>query len=329
MASLPSLLIARSAALCWLLIAQPVQANPQGSDQFSTSGGYDRFAVGNAHRWYDNHSTDAKEQSRHCASLLNEASAYQEKAFALYAQAKQPGLGHAQITALRKQGMEQIRLREIKIRAFIDCVNHALRQTGLPSDRFASGGDNTSGDRVRTQSPPPHGPDKSGSKGIKRVPEPRSAPRGESQPNALQTAVDDCLTTSVSNYRGPDWARYNREAPRPKPGGAGQQPFDMLGVAADQALDLDEAVYGAWQDRELMRDYLIGWLMHCLTDRKMVPKQDPRLPYRRLMEARAPSDSKNRTRITRRFEEFGYGYRSYPLPPFWDHEVADPPSPSQ
>jgi hypothetical protein len=47
-------------------------------------------------------------------------------------------------------------------------------------------------------------------------------------------------------------------------------------VAADQALDLDEAVNGKWQDRELMRDYLVGWLTHCLTDRKVLPMQDPR-----------------------------------------------------
>lgn len=329
MASLPSPLIARSAALCWLLIAQPVQAQPQGSDLFSTSGGYDRFAVGNAHRWYDNHSTEAKEQSRHCLSLLDEANAYQERAFALYAQAKQPGLASAQVTALRKQGMEQITLRETKIRAFIDCFNHAMRHTGPPSDQFASGGDGTSGDRVQAQSPPSHGPDNRGNKGIKRVPTQRPAPQGESQPSTFQTAVDDCFATSVSNYRGPDWARYNRETPRQQRGGPGRQPFEMLGVAADQALDLDEAVYGAWQDRELMRDYLIGWLMHCLTNRKVVPKEDPRIPYRRFMEARGPADWKNRKRITKRFEEFGYGYRSYPLPPFWDHEAAGPPSPSQ
>ncbi len=46
------------------------------------------------------------------------------------------------------------------------------------------------------------------------------------------------------------------------------------------------------------------------------------------MEARESPESKNPKRITRRFEEFGYGYRSYPLPPFWDHDVAGPPSPS-
>lgn len=77
-----------------------------------------------------------------------------------------------------------------------------------------------------------------------------------------------------------------------------------------------------------MRDYLIGWLIHCLTDRKVLPKQDPRIPYRRFMEAREPSDSQTRKRITRRFEEFGYGYRSYPLPPFWDHDMAGPLSPA-
>lgn len=45
----------------------------------------------------------------------------------------------------------------------------------------------------------------------------------------------------------------------------------VSGVAAEQALKLDELAYGKWNDRELMHDYLIGWLTHCLTDSKVPP----------------------------------------------------------
>ncbi len=182
------------------------------------------------------------------------------------------GLDGRQTTALRKQANEQFALTDAKIRAFIDCFNQTVRHTGSPSEQFASSGDGTPNDRAQTQSRPSPDLGNDGAKGIKRVPEKRSTPRGRSQPSALEKAVDDCFATSVPNYRGLDWARYNSEAPRPKRGGQIQQPFDISGVAADQALDLDEAVYGAWTDRELMRDYLIGWVIHCLTDRKVLPK---------------------------------------------------------
>jgi hypothetical protein len=127
--------------LCGLLMAWPGEVFPQGSDVFSSSGQYDRFAVGGAHRWYDNHSTEAKDKSSHCLSILAEAKAYQETAFALYAQAKQPGLASAEVTALRRQGMEQIRLRGEKLRAFTDCFNQANRQKSPPSDQFATESD--------------------------------------------------------------------------------------------------------------------------------------------------------------------------------------------
>ena len=51
-------------------------------------------------------------------------------------------------------------------------------------------------------------------------------------------------------------------------------------MAAEQALQLDELVYGVWNDRELMHDYLVGWLTHCLSDNKVLPMQDPRGAYR-------------------------------------------------
>ncbi|MBA5865442.1 MAG: hypothetical protein GDA67_01965 [Nitrospira sp. CR1.3] len=319
--------LARLVCLCSFLAAASVHAQPKG-DVFSSQGQYDPFAVGSAHRWYDKHSTEAKEKSSHCLSILEEAKAYQDKALALYEEAKQPGNSRRQ-SELVKQANEQIRLRGERLRAFTDCVNQALRQTGPPSDQFASSGDGTPNGRVQTESPPAPDPSDGGSKGIKRFPEKPAIPRDKSQPTAIESAADDCFAASVPNYRGPDWVRYNRKAPKTKPVGQVQPLFDTLGLAADQALDLDEAVYGAWQDRELMRDYLIGWLSHCLTERKVVLKQDPRIPYRRHMEARAPSDLQTRKRITSRFEEFGYGYRSYPLPPFWDHDMAGPPSPTR
>ena len=299
----------------------------QVSDVFSSSDEYDKFAVGGAHRWYDKHSTEAKEKSSHCLSILDEAKVYQDNALALYEEARRPGDSRRQ-SELVRQANEQIRLRGEKLRAFTDCVNQAIRQTGPLSDQFASSGNETPGDRVQTESPPSPDPGDGGGKGIKRLPEKPLPQRERSQPTAIEQAADDCFAASVPNYRGPDWVRYNRKAPHTKPVGHIQPLFDTLGFAADQALDLDEAVYGTWQDRELMRDYLIGWLTHCLTERKVLQRQDPRIPYRRHMEARAPSDVQARKRITRRFEEFGYGYRSYPLPPFWDHDVAGPPSPA-
>jgi hypothetical protein len=296
-----------------ILVSSPVLAEAQGSDVFSSSGQYDNFAVGGAHRWDDNHSAEFKQKSSPGLSILDEAKAFQDTALALYEEAKRPGNSRRQ-TELVRQANEQIKLRGQKLKAFTDCVNQGTRQAGPQSDQFASTGGGTAPDDVQTQPTvqPSPAPANGRGKGIKRVPEKPAAPRGKSQPTALEKTVDDCFATSVPNYRGPDWAHYNGGAPRPQRGKPVQQPFDIAGIAADQALDLDEAVYGAWEDRELMRDYLIGWLMHCATDRKVLPKQDPRIPYRRLMEAREPSDSKNTKRITRRFEEFGYGYRKLP-----------------
>jgi hypothetical protein len=317
--------------LAWtLLTPSSGSAQPQTSDVFSSSGQYDRFAVGSAHRWYDKHSAEAKEKSSHCLSLLDEAKVYQDKALALYEEAKRPGNSRRQ-SALVKQANEQIRLRGEKLRAFTDCVNQALRQKGPLSDQFASSGDGTASDQVQTQpAPQPSSvPDKSGGKGIKRVPEKPSKSDTTSEPVALEKAVDDCFAKFVPNYRSPDWSSFSPESFRPTRAGQFNQSFMVSGVAAEQALQLDEAVYGKWEDRELMNDYLVGWLTHCLTDSKVLPMQDPRIPYRRFLESRNPSPSQNSKRITKQFEEFGYGYRSYPLPPFWDHDLAGPPSPGR
>jgi len=110
-----------------VLAPWPTAAQPVGSDVFSSSGDYDRFAVGGAHRWYDKHSPDFRQNASHCLSILNEAKAYQDKALALYEEAKRPGNSRRQ-SELVKQANEQIRLRGEKLRAFTDCANQANRR---------------------------------------------------------------------------------------------------------------------------------------------------------------------------------------------------------
>lgn len=303
-----------------LLTAWPAHSEPAPSDVFSTSGEYDRFAVGNAHRWYDNHSTEFKQNSSHCLSILDEAKVYQDKALALYEEAKRPGNSRRQ-SELVKQANEQIRLRGEKLKAFTDCVNQANRRQEPTSDVFASSGEGSPAPQ------PPPDQKNGGEKGIKRVPDRPPTRNHDSQPVSFDTAIDDCFKKSVPNYASPDWTRFTPESLRPKRAGQFHQSFGLSGVAADRALDLDEAVYGKWKDRELMRDYLVGWLTHCLTDRKVLPMQDPRLSYRDFMIAHERPDNVTSNRIAERFEEFGFGYRSYPLPPFWDHDLAGPPSP--
>lgn len=293
-------------------------AQSVGSDLVNTSGDYGRFEVGNAHRWYDGHSTNAKRHSTHCLSILDEAKAIEETALALDEQARQPGLDSRRATALRKQANAQFALRSKKVRAFIDCFNQANRRQGPTSDVFASDG--------KGSPPPPSTQENGDEKGIKRVPARPPTKNSASPSITLDEAIDDCFKKSVPNYRGPDWSRFAPESLRPKQVGQFHQSFGLSGVAADQALDQDEAAYGRWQDRELMHDYLVGWLTHCLTDREVLPMQDPRISYRDYMIAHERPDNVKPTRINERFEEFGYGYRSYPLPPFWDHDLAGPPA---
>ena len=107
------------------------------------------------------------------------------------------------------------------------------------------------------------------------------------------------------------------------------QSFVVSGVAAEQALQLDELVYGKWEDRELMHDYLVGWLTHCLTDNKVLPMQDPRQPYQQFIRSDHRQGSQNQARMAERNSNFFYGYGSYPLRPFWDQDVAGPPSPDR
>ncbi len=151
------------------------QAQPAGSDVFSSQGEYDRVAVGGAHRWYDDHSTEAKQKSSHCLPILDEAKAFQDQGLALDKAARQPGIDSRQATALRKQANEQFGLRDKNIRAFIECVNQANRgpmlqgqveqHEGLPR-KPTQDNQNPQRQNRRTDTPPP-----------KRV-----APRPESVP---------------------------------------------------------------------------------------------------------------------------------------------------
>ena len=114
------------------LLLQPSigHAQPVGSDVFSSQGEYDRFAVGGAHRWYDHHSDEFKQNGSHCLSMLDEAKVYQDKALELYEEAKRPGNSRRQ-SELVRQANEQIRMRGEKLRAFTNCVNQANRRPVL------------------------------------------------------------------------------------------------------------------------------------------------------------------------------------------------------
>lgn len=101
------------------------QAQPT-SDVFSSSGDYDRFAVGGAHRWFDNHTADFKQKGRHCLGILDQAKIDQDEALALYEQARQPGVGNA--AELVRQANVKIQMRGDKLRAFTDCVNQSNRR---------------------------------------------------------------------------------------------------------------------------------------------------------------------------------------------------------
>lgn len=302
--------IAGPLLVCGVLIPWPGQAQPQGSDVFSSSGQYDKFAVGAAHRWYDLHSPDVRQRSSDCLSILDEAKSYQERAFVLYEEARRPGLPNEQRTTLVKQGNEQIRLRGEKLRAFTDCVNHAIRQKGPLSDTFASNSE-------------------SGGKGLKRVPGKPPKANSTPPPVTLDKAVDDCFAKSVPNYTSPDWSRFSPESLRPKRVGQFEQSFTVSGVAADQALNMDEQVYGKWNDRELLHDYLVGWLTRCLSQHKVLPMQDPRSPYAQLLRKEAQGRPQDTARQKERQDQFFYGYGSYPLPPFWNQDVAGPPAPQR
>lgn len=171
--------------LCALLAHPSIgHAQPGGSDVFSSQGEYDDHAVGGAHRWYDNHSTHAKQRSGHCLSILENAKAIQGTALVLDEQARQPGIGSRLASALRKQANEQFGLRDKNIRVFIDCFNQANRpHKGPPSDQFATSEDSPQHGNQQTpqgsQSFPPSR--QTEDKGQKKVPGPSQKP-GSNEP---------------------------------------------------------------------------------------------------------------------------------------------------
>ncbi len=249
--------LAAGSLLLWsVLISWPAFAQPQGSDVFSSSGEYDRFAVGGAHRWYDNHTDEFKQNSSHCLTILTEAKAYQEQAFALYAQAKQPGLDSAQITALRRQGMEQIKLRENKIRAFIDCVNRANRRQAPVSDTFSTKGDDTPSDQVHTQPSPKPSPTPENSKGKRTTQVPDKPPvLGRPQPQDL----GDVFNSESSGS--------NQSSPAGKPERPQRAPFIDSIDDSDCLPKIDaQVIEGLKVERnELLRDLAGGGYMTDLT----------------------------------------------------------------
>lgn len=267
-----------------VLFPYPAHPESQGSDVFSTSGEYDRFAVGGAHRWYDNHSTKAKQKSSHCLSI-EEAKAIQDAALALDEQARQPGLDSPQASALHKQANEHFAFRDKKIRAFIDCFNQANRQKVPQSDQFSTRGDSLAPDEVKSP----------GEKSIKRTPKLPGRLDANVKISTVKKAIDDCLNLTLPNYAGTDWDRVIPESAGTKSSGPLQQSFDLSEVASNQAIAFLHARYGGQSDRELTPDYLIGWLTNCLIDQRILPRQEPRILYRRYMEAHESPNNKQET----------------------------------
>ncbi len=156
-----------------------------------------------------------------------------------------------------------------------------------------------------------------GDKSISRTPlQTQSGPPGAV--TTFDKAIDACFTKFMPDYRSPDWQDFPPEALEPQPDDPIRQSFFIAHVGAESALKTDEAQNGTWDDRELMLDYLIGWLTHCLADQHVLPKSDPRATYR------SYSASQLKAATPERMEEhnswFATGYHSYPLPPFWDRK---------
>jgi hypothetical protein len=237
-----------------------VLSQPLG-DVFSSQGQYDPYAVGSAHRWYDNHTTEFKQNSSHCLPLLQEAKAFQDKALALFEEAKQPGNSRRQ-SELVKQGNEQIRQRGEKLKAFTDCVNQANRREG--------------------------------EKGIVRE---QSTPPGQSDPGNVATmlaVVDRCLRESsqlqyyvsppVASYSGT--VNYDGTGIRYDPAYLSRQsPYARTFLLARQfasyVLSERQRRYGINPgDAQLARDsdVIVGFVTRCFRDVNALQKEqrDPR-----------------------------------------------------
>lgn len=219
---------------------------------------------------------------------------------------KQPGEKSSHPSETRRdQGQKQAS-------ASIPRTDHRGQET--PSDIFSTTGDKTPSDELQTQSP-------SDEKSIKRTPRPPDGITAKANDSTLKKAIDGCLQEYLPFY-DTDWDRLTPESAGVKSSEALQRSFYLSGIAADQVISFVQARYGNESDRELTPDYLIGWLTNCLMDRKVLPRQEPRILYRRYMEGHDPLNI-NKKRITERFEQFGYGGRLYPsIPPFRDHDSS-------
>ncbi len=313
-------------------------AQPAQGDVFATQGDYDRYAVGGAHRWYDSHAEDVKQRSSGCLALLDEAKVYQDRALALYEQARQPGNRNA--SALVRQANAQIARRTQTLESFRDCVNQAMRAPRPDGDLFATTDRPKGLKRSRVPdpkppdpiTPPPARPPRPASPPPRPPPppplpkplpiRPRPPPGPPPPPTTmLDQAIDDCFRGKDALYRSPDWDRaFTLSQRRLQVGGDYPQAFRIAARASEHALWLDEQAYGAWADRELMLDYLAGWVTHCLYDQGAVPYADPRPAYQTWMKRRYAPSAQISARLAERNGSFAFGFGSYPLPPFFDRE---------
>lgn len=264
-------------------------------DVFSSQGQYDQFAVGGAHRWYDKHSDDFKQKASHCLSLLEEAKAFQDKALALFDEAKRPGNSRRQ-TELVRQGNEQIKLRGQKLKAFTDCANQANRSEGQ--------------------------------KGIVRE---QPTPPGQSDPANVGTmlkAVDRCLregsqlqyyvTPELASYSGT--VRYDGTGISYDPAYLGRQTpyvrtFLLARQFASYVLSERQRRYGIKADDAQLAsdsDVIVGFVTRCFRDVNLLQKEqrDPREQFAeylvRYEGAGTPQQAWQRTE-----GDFGLGWGLY------------------
>ena len=336
------------ATIVWLATVTTVgtmdsaSAQQPPSDVFSTVGVDDQQAVGNARRWFDGHSESVKRRAAPCLAILEEAKALQDTAMDLYARARQPGTENA--SALVEQANDYIEMRSQKLEEFKDCVNDAIREdqfetTGTkgikrqpkpkpgdeqldepvipeptlsPSPPFVAGAQppppSARPTRLTPQQPRPQPP-------RPRTPPPPTTPPPR-RAMTLEKRIDDCFARKMPAYHPPNWQMLGSKGVAPDRADPFGQAFTLAGIAADRALQIDEARNGKWSDPGLMRDYLTGWILRCLWDREPLLQDDPRPEWTRRVSTTTPTGGAERR--ADRESLFFYGYSSYPLSPFWD-----------
>jgi hypothetical protein len=341
----------RFLSLAALLLVPPaaVAAEPAG-DVFSSSDA-PCFAVCGAENWFASQAAENQAKAADCRGLLERARAIETKALEIrfsdrFAERVD------EFNALIKQRSEALR-------AFADCATRAWRRRpgdddgdGGGGDTFASGGDD--GDKGITRSDC----DDAAAKGIVRDDcddsEETQPPEGPSPTTAaLPPAIDDCLREGgITYYRSPATAAAD--------GGVGYDPaggrvrydaafldglppyarsFWLADAYAAHVLDLERQRFGVRRtpdNARRARDYLTGYVVHCLASKGVLPParnrspDDPRIQYRRYLQRGGFAQPGDPPRNPRDIADWQRGWWEYGMGVIFSlrHDPALPPTPS-